>query len=232
MTEVPDGKMPRGAIATVVVGLAATAAAALLTTDASSSTADLAWERSQPLAAKTAALPGAGELRLSGGGILSTRENASDYVLYRVGEVLSIKPGGAAPAARVRCEVVGSGDSTVASTPGKRAAYPLPSEELSDQDVPERSVVKFYVKGTDLSGVELEDAFSAFTNRSGAQVDWEDYREGRQAWIWDLPPAPAGETTRLGFATIWKAMAPFSAQVSCSYRAGEKSATISARASF
>jgi len=233
MSEQPDGKMPRGAIATVVVGLIATVAAALLASDASSSAAELEWQRTAPLPASEAAeLPGGGEMRLGDGQILSTRENAGESVLYRVSEVLDIRNGAAAPPVRVRCEIVGSGDAVVASTPDKRAAYPLPSEELTEQSPPEQSVVRFYSKGSDMTRVDIDDAFSAYTNRAGVLADWEEYREGRQGWFWDLPATRAGETVRLGFATVWKATPPFSADVACGYEADGGTVTVSARAAF
>lgn len=233
MTGEQNGKMPRGAIATVVVGLVATVVAALLAGDASSSAAELDWQREAPLPASEAAeLPGGGEMRLENGLILSTRENAGDSVLYRVSEVLRVRSGAARPPVRVRCEIAGSGDAVVASTPDKRAAYPLPSDELTEQSLPPESVVRFYSKGSDLTRVEMEDAFPTLANRTGVLADWEKYREGWQGWFWDVPATAADENVRLGFATVWKATPPFSADVRCRYEAEQGTAEVATLAAF
>jgi hypothetical protein len=101
-------------------------------------------------------------------------------------------------------------------TPGKRASYPLPSENLAAQSVPEGSIVRFYAKGTDIVVVPLSDALHTFTSSPGVKVDWAPYRQGEQTWSWVLTGVERPRrAVQLGFATLWRTTARPGAKISC-----------------
>ena len=69
----------------IAIGLLATVAAALLSTDKPIGAATLEWVGEAPMPdSKTAAIPGGGTMQLGEGGIRSTEPNISDYTLFRV----------------------------------------------------------------------------------------------------------------------------------------------------
>jgi hypothetical protein len=213
----------------VAVGLLATLAAALLSTDKPLGAAEVLWEQRAPLPdSRPVKLPGGGEMRLSEAGIRVTEANVSDYRLYRVAAVLSIDAGAAVGQGQVRCGVRVPPRTIVAHSPNQRASYPRPSEEddLIKQDVPERVLVEFSSHSTDLAVLELGDAFDRFTNLRGVTASWADFRVGRQEWIWGLPSGHPSEPLRLGFASIWRTTATPAAKIACKLATAAGSATV------
>lgn len=202
----------------IAVGLLATVAAALLSTEGPAGSAALGWEAMAPLPdSGPVALAGGGKMRLSEGGIRDTEATSSGYRLYRVAAVLTIDPGAVAARRRVHCEtLVPETTTTIARTPESRAAYPLPSTALEDQPLPRSVTIEFGSNGAELAKIELADAFGAFASRPGATVEWEPYRPNRQGWEWRLPRVQAGKPLRLGFASIWRTTGAPTARIACS----------------
>jgi hypothetical protein len=220
-----ETRPPRGALAAIAVGLLATVAAALLSTEGPTGSAALGWEAMAPLPASSAALPGGGEMRLAEAGIRDTEATSSEYRLYRAAAVLTIEPGAVSPRL-VRCATrVPARTTTIAHTPESRAAYPLPSTALEDQPLPRSVTIEFGSNGAELAKIELADAFDAFTNRPGATVEWEPYRANRQGWEWRLPRLRVGKSLRLGFAAIWRTTGTPTARISCT-SPGASSSTV------
>lgn len=211
----------------IAVGLLATVAAALLSTEEPIGATVLSWEARAPLPdSKPAPIPGGGRMRLSEAGIRATEANAGGYRLYRVAAALTIDAGSAAGRDRVRCVVrVPSRTALIVRTPENRAAYPLPSTELAKQPAPSRVSVEFSSNGAELAKVELGDAFGAFTNQPGVVVDWAPFRPGRQTWEWRLPGGRPARPLRLGFASIWRTTGTPAARISCSVK-GAGSTTV------
>ena len=209
--------VPRGAIAVIVVGLLACIATALLTVGESSGGESLEWDVSGTIPDSAA-----GPLQITGAAIDSTRANASGYRLFRVSGTANIDLGTFSGAAPVNCTVVAAKNSILGRTPGKRASYPLPSNDLSTQAVPDQSIVRFNAKGTDIVGVPVSDAFSEYTNVKDAKVDWAHYKPGRQTWNWLLRPAKRTEPVTLSFATMWRTTSIPGATISCDAQAGKK----------
>src|SRR5262245_1458308 len=97
---------PRGALIVVALGLLATVAAALLSTDKLLGAATLEWVEKTPLPdSKKAAIPGGGEMQLTEAGIRVSEPNVSDYTLYRTSALLTISRGAAIGHARLRCSI-------------------------------------------------------------------------------------------------------------------------------
>jgi hypothetical protein len=213
--------VPRGAIAVVAVGLLLTAVAAVLTIDEDEGGERLEWELAAEIpGSPTASLGSEGSIEITEGRIEATRKNASGYSLFRVAGAVVLDLGDFDGRSELRCTVRVPPRSVLARTPGKRAAYPLPSDDLRSQAVPEISVIRFNAKGSDLVGVEVEDAFEEFTNADPVKVEWVPYRQGEQTWEWVLEPTERTEPARLAFMTMWRTTESAAARIACSATAG------------
>ncbi|MGB7589354.1 MAG: hypothetical protein WBM00_11670 [Solirubrobacterales bacterium] len=225
-----DTRLPRGALAVIAVGLLATLAAALLSTDKPAGAAELEWEARMPLPdSRPAAIPGGGQVRISEGGLRATDPNASGYRLYRVAAVLAVDPASAVANRDVRCAMNVPRRRTVAArTPENRAAYPLPSseEDLGKQNLPATVTVEFNAHETDLARIRLGDAFDAFSNLPGVTVDWAPFRLAQQTWEWGVPANPPAGPVRLAFAGIWRTSASPAAKIACTVNSSTGSATV------
>src|SRR3954451_3563206 len=217
--------VPLGALAAVVIGLVLSGVTALLTVSESEGGERLDWERSAQIPDSAPAPIGKdGRIQITGGGLEATRANASGYSLYRIAGTLNVDLADFDGRAEARCTVTVPTGAVLARTPNKRASYPLPSEDLRTQAVPELSVVRFNAKGTDIVGVEVEDAFDEFTNSPDVKVEWAPYQRGQQAWEWVLPPAQRTEPVTLSFATLWRTTGEPGAKIACTVDAAGKTA--------
>lgn len=233
MTDTPSSiRPPRGALIVIAVGLIATVAAALLSTDSSSAGAvELEWELHKPLAdSKPATVPGGGgsRMQLVDAGLRATGTNVSGYQLYRVAAVLAIDKGSPVGSGRVTCTIEVPRRTLVAHTPNNRGSYPRPSEEedLIKQEVPEKVVIEFSAHGTDAAIMKLGDAFDEFVGERGVTVSWTPFAIGQQGWQWGLPPGRPSEPIELGFASIWRTTATPTAKIACTLKTSSGSATV------
>jgi hypothetical protein len=208
---------PRGALIVIAIGLLATLAAAVLSTDKPIGAATLEWVEKTPLPdSKRAAIPGGGEMQLTEAGIRSTEANVSDYTLYRTSAVLTISAGSATGHARLRCSIRVPKRTIVAKTHDSRASYPRSSEELSEQETSETSLVEFSSHSTDLASVELGDVIGErYTRQKGIVVEWAPFRIGQQVWQYGLPAGRPKEDLSLPFASIWRTTASPAAKIAC-----------------
>jgi hypothetical protein len=218
--------VPRGALAVVVLGLILSGLTALLTVDESSGGENIEWERSSSIPDSSTAKLGDGSVRITDAGFEAPRANASGYSLYRVAGTLNVDLADFDGRAEARCTVDVPANAVLARTPNKRASYPLPSEDLRAQAVPELSVVRFNAKGTDVVGVEVEDAFDEFTNSPDVKVDWAPYQKGQQTWEWVLLPRQRTEPVTLSFATMWRTTGTPGAKLACTAEAAGKTAHV------
>jgi hypothetical protein len=213
----------------IAVGLIATVAAALLSTDKPLGAVDLSWEAKAPLPdSPPAKIPGGGAVSLGEAGIRVTAANISGYRLYRVAAVLKIDAGSAVGQGRVRC-LTRAPHAIIGQTPGSRAAYPRSSseEDLIKQDAPNTVLVEYSSHSTDLAAVELGDAFDSYTNAHGLVLSWTPYREGAQGWQWGLPKGAPTEPLKLGFASIWRSTTGTpAASISCTVETGAGKAKV------
>lgn len=219
---------PRGALIVIAIGLLATLAAAGLSTDKPLGAATLEWveEASLPDSRK-ARIPGGGEMQLTDAGIRSTEANVSDYTLYRTAALLHISAGSAIGHGRLRCSIRVPKRTIAAKTHSSRASYPRSSEELSEQDTPETSLVEFSSHSTDLASVEVSDVFGKrYTDEKGIVVEWAPYRIGQQVWKYGLPAGQPKQDLVLPFASIWRTTASPAAKISCTVENSAGSATV------
>ncbi len=217
----------------IAVGLVACVAAALLATDKPIGATELAWEAKAAIPdSRPAQIPGGGAAQIVDASLRATERNVSEFRLYRQAATLRIGPDAAVGRARVACVVRVPHDAIVAHSLEGIAAYPLPSENLVDQPVTERPLVKFNSHSTELARVELGDAFERFAARPGITLEWASYRPQRQRWEWGLPPGRSAAALELGFASIWRTTTTPAARIACTVTTGAGSTTVRTSGAF
>jgi hypothetical protein len=211
----------------IAVGLIATVAAALLSTDKIGPAA-LEWvdEGKMPDSAAVA-IPGGGGMQLTDGLIRATEENVSDYTLYQTSALLTIDAGSAVGQGRLRCAIRVPKQTIVAKTASSRASYPRSSDELAEQEAPERPLVEFSSHSTDSASVELGDVLGKrYTGMPGIVVEWAPFRIGQQVWQWGLPSGRPQKDLYLPFASIWRTTVEPAAKVACTIETAAGAATV------
>ncbi len=227
MADESNIRPPRGALIVIAIGLLATIAAALLSTDKPLGAATLEWVEEAQLPDSKVSIPGGGEMRLTKAEIRSTEPNVSDYTLYRTSALLTISAGSAIGHGRLRCTIRVPKRTIAAKTHNSRASYPRSSEELFEQDTPETSLVEFSSHSTDLASVEMSDVVGErYTREKGIVVEWAPYRIGRQVWQYGLPAGHPKEDLTLPFATVWRTTARAAAHISCTTETAAGTATV------
>jgi hypothetical protein len=224
-------ELPRGPVIVVAVGLLACLAAVALTTDKTSgAAAELEWVQHKPLPdSAPTSVPGSNsKMQLSENGIRVTGTNVSGYELYRVASVLKIDAGAPVGGGRIHCSTKSPPKTEVAQTAGSRASYPRSSEEVFEQEVPEKVVVEFSSHGAYTALVNLADAFKHdhFTNEMGIKLEWPPYRIGVEGWEFFLPPKPPSEQLEIGFASYWRTTGLPGAKIACTLTTSAGTATV------
>jgi hypothetical protein len=209
---------PRGALAVVAVGLVATVAAWLLSTDETGgSSVAVEWVARAPLPdSRPATIPGGGSMRLEDGGLRVSEDNLEGERVFRAASVLRIAAGSAVGQARVNCRMSGGGGE-LGRTVDSRGAFPRSSGDynLTKQEVPESVGVRLPIQGAEFASLEMGDAFETFTDLPGVVVSWMTYRTKSQEWQWGLPEGRPREPLALGFAGFWRTAGQVSTRISC-----------------
>lgn len=220
---------PRGALIVIAIGLLATVAAAVLSTDKPIGAATLEWIEEAPMkSSRPVAITGGGRMALSKPEIRSTEPNVSDYTLFRVSAVLTIDAGSAVGQGRLSCAVRVPRRALIAQTSKSRAAYPRSSEDLFEQDTSETSLVEFSSHSTDLASVDVSDVIgNRYTTEKGIVVEWAPYRIGQQVWKLGFPSGRPTEDLKLPFVSIWRTTVKPAARMSCTVENAAGSATVS-----
>jgi len=209
---------PRGALIVIAVGLLATIAAALLSTDeASGEAAQLEWVKKVPMAdSKPVSLSGGGTMQLTDGAIRTTGTNVSGYSLFRVSSQIRIDAGAPVGGGRILCSVSGDRQAEIAQTRGGlRATYPRSSTGLYTQEVPEVILLLFSSHGTELATVELDGLPERWSTEKGVKLEWPKFEPGVEHLEYFLPAGKPKEDLVLPFETIWRATNAPGAKVAC-----------------
>jgi hypothetical protein len=224
-----DKRLPRGALAVVAVGLVATLAAWLLSTDESGGAwVEVEWAARGALPdSRPARIPGGGAMRLEDAGLRVTEANINGERIFRLASVLRIDAGSAVGQARVGCAMRGGG-AELARTGDNRGAFPRSTSEesLTKQEVPDRVGLKFRISGGEYASLELGDAFEAYTAQPGVVGTWEKHRSDLMGWQWGLPEGRPERPTTLGFASFWKTTRAPSGSIVCSAENAVGKATV------
>jgi hypothetical protein len=236
----PDNRIPRGAIAVVVVGVLACIAAALLTAGKGSGEAahlEFVQGRAMP-GSKPVAVPGSKEAKMSllEGKIQSTGINVAGYSLFRVISTLKIDKEAPVGEGRVLCSVHATkkGTEIGQSSNGLRTTYPRSSEEgIYGQPVPETILVQFSSHGYELAVLEvLEGLPERFTTIEGVKVNWPKYEVGTEHIEYFLPEGKPKAPIELPFYTVWKSQDPPAAKIACKLEVGAGNATVETEGSL
>jgi hypothetical protein len=239
-SEVPAGeRIPRGAIAVVVVGLIATIAAAVLTGGGGSGEAAYLEfvQKAKVPDSKAVAVPGSktAKMQLVDGVIESTGTNVSGYSLFRIVSIAKIDAG-----ARIGGELLCSihaqrtGTLIAQSSGGLRMTYPRSSEDGISGLKPETVVARFASHSHLLAVLEgvTEDMPEFFTTIQGVKVGWPKYEEGTERILYHLPHGKAKTTVELPFYTIWKTKKAAAAQIACTLKTNLGKATVETEGSL
>jgi len=200
-------EMPTLAIATVLVGLVATAGAHIVENLDLAESLDeyIEWEETGPIPDSSPAKLGRrGEIQITDATLAATRANASDYRVYRVAATLEVTTGEPERRANPTCTIEVPRNVIFARTPGGRAVFPQPSEDLEVQDVPNVAGIEFNAKGTDLVGLEVEDVIPEYTTTADVLLEWGPYRAGSQTFEWVIRGGNHEEPVNLTFATMFR----------------------------
>ncbi|MDQ2621552.1 MAG: hypothetical protein M3Y45_00765 [Actinomycetota bacterium] len=202
-----DGRIPRGAIVVVIVGLVASLGVFGLSKKSGGSSAELEWDVKEPIRTPVEKQLGAnGSLRLARTSVSAIAPNANGELIYRVSGVVTIDSGGKVPT-MVRCDIAttNGGESMIARTPNLRAAWPRPSDDLQRQEVPETAVVKFHAAGASVLGLPIRDVFRRYTDSAAPTiVEWDGYEEKVHNWIWKMENGTGPGPATLGYSVIFK----------------------------
>jgi hypothetical protein len=237
----PDSRIPRGAIAVVVVGLIATIAAALLTSGkGGGEAAHLEFVQQRPIeASKAVGVPGSPshKMQLLEGKIQATGLNVGGYSLFRVLTTLKIDKGAPISDGHLICSIKGRGNGTLIaqSSGGLRMLYPRSSEDgIYGQPIPETVLAQFSSHGYELAELEevFEDMPEKWTTIKGVKLAWPEYEEGTENLDYSLPEGNAEATVELPFYTIWKSTKPPAAHVGCTLKTEKGSATVETQAAL
>ncbi len=218
-------RMPRGAIATVIVGLLVTLVViASDLTKGGGTAVEIEWDTVEmvetPKAGKLGPRGSFGVARTS---IAAIAPITSGQLLFRVAGVVSIDSGGRDVPTGARCDVTSPAeDSRIALTPGLRAAWPRPSIELQAQEVPEASVAMFKARGADALFLPIRDVFARFTDSAApTDIDWDGFDEQTQNWVWTMPEGTGPGAATLGWSVIFKTEEKPRAEIRCSGSVGD-----------
>jgi hypothetical protein len=236
-----DERIPRGAIIVVVIGLLASAVAAVLSNTGSNSgeAAHLEFVQKAKIPDSEAVpVPGSKKLKMQlvGGTIKATGTNVAGYSLFRVLSTMKIDQG-----ARIGGELLcsmhapGTGTLIAQSSGNLRMLYPRSSEAgVSGQEIPTTVLAKFASHGHLLAVLEevTEDMPESFTTIPGVKVGWPEYEEGTEHILYHLPHGKAPATVELPFYTVWKSKKAPAAQISCTLETKLGKATVETQGSL
>ena len=200
-------EMPTLAIATVAVGLLATVAAHVIENLDISESLDeyIEWEETGQIPdSREARLGRQGQIQITRASLAATRPNASDFRVYRVAATLDITTGAPDRRSNAACTISVPRGVIFARTPGGRAVFPQPSEDLEIQDVPDVAGIEFNAKGTDLVGLEVEDVIDEYTTTPEVLVEWGDYKPAEQTFEWVIRGGNHEEPVNLTFAAMFR----------------------------
>jgi hypothetical protein len=219
---------PRGAVIVVVVGLAVTLAAVLLSRTPGASGSNLPYQAQRDLPPSASVPFGKGGSTQMVGGKLSKTEadQTTGERLFTIETSLRVHAGGGAKVTSVRCELRLPKGVHFGQSEGRRAVYPRPLANTADDAIKEGVPVDFLNGGTEQAGIGLRNAFFKFVRGGNPSVDWPGIDVGRQIWLWKYPKPVA--ITHDNFAAILLARGGQTVRIACAPQAKSASGSLSA----
>jgi hypothetical protein len=203
------GKIPRLAIAVVILGVVASLAIYGLSFVPGNGSLEIDWDTSEEIASPPTKDVGDGSFAVSRTSLSALAPNEDGLLLYRVAGVVRVNSGGRKPA-QVRCDIYSrvAGDTRMARSGHLRAAWPRPSTgaDVHRQAVPDTSSVKFRTGDSKKIDLPIHDVIPLYYVSTNAlvTVDWDGYVEDDQNWIWHLPDGSGAGATALPWAVIFE----------------------------
>lgn len=202
--------VPRGAVATVVVGVIASVMAVAIdfvTEDGGGSAESTTWLTVQRVEAPPLKDFGdGGQFGLARTTLSAIEPVESGELLFRVAGLVEVDAGPGPGPVTVRCDVKSPAEgSFIARTPQRRASWPRPADDLGAQPVPEELVVKFRQAGKTILGLPVRDAFRSFTDSARpASVGWISFVDQTQNFAWKMPEGTGKGGATLAYAVVFK----------------------------
>lgn len=206
----PDGSgssgFPRLAIAVVVLGVVASLAIYGLSFVPGEGSVEIDWDTTEAIQTPPAKDVGAGSFGISRASLSALAPNDDGLLLYRVAGAVRVNSGGRKPT-RVRCDVISrvAGDTRMARSTRLRAAWPKPSDDLIQQDVPETSFVRYQTGDSRKIDLPIRDVLRRYVDIGApVSVDWDGYVEDDQNWIWRMTEGTGAGTATLPWLVIFE----------------------------
>jgi hypothetical protein len=230
----PENRIPRGAIAVVIVGVIATIAAALLSGNGGGgSAAHLEWVVQKKLPdSKKVEVPGnpGTTMQLTDAKLQSTGTNVAGYALFRTLATARIDKGVKfEEGTKLLCSI--HTGVLIAQSAGEgelRMLYPRSSETgIYGQPVGEEVLAQF-ASHDHLSAVLVinENLRARYTTVKGVKLEWPEYELGTEHLEYLLPEGTPKAAIVLPFYAIWKSTRRPSAQISCELKSAAGDATV------
>lgn len=223
-------RIPRGAIAVVVVGVLLSLAIYGIGIRGGGSSAEVKWQVVEKIVTPEQASKAGknGELNMRRTTISALPPNGGGQSIFRIGGV-AVVDSGKLPTTVVCAVDSIADDTTIARTPNLRAAWPRPSDELQAQEVPESMVLKFNQVGNSILGVPIRDVINRYTNSaSPTMAGWDTDVIGTQKWTWTMDKGSGPGPATLGYVVVFRTLTRPKADIDCSAKIGGE--TVSQRA--
>lgn len=215
-------RMPRGAVATVIVGLIVTLM--VIAVDLRGGSSDSTeWPTVELVESQTAVeLDRGGSFGLARTTISAIPPVESGELLFRIAGVVEIDSGNGVGPAAARCDVTSPAEgSIIARTATRVASWPRPGIDLQDQFVPVKPFIRFEHQGGEVLGVSVRDSFRIFTDSAApTDVDWDGYADRTQNWVWTMPDGTGAGGATLSYVVIFKTTEKPRAKIVCTGSAG------------
>ncbi len=222
-------RIPRLAIAVVVVGLLATAAVYAIAQLPGSGSLEIDWDTTEVVSTPPARDLGNGSFAVARSSLSALAPNDEGGLIYRVAGVVRIDSGGR-KLTTVRCDVNSNAageTNRMAHSSRLRAAWPKPSDALQEQEVPETSFVKFRTPDSKKIDLPIRDVVQRYIDTDApTQVEWDGYIEDDQNWIWTMPNGTGVGAATLPWLVIFKTDARPKGTIKCKATVGDKSARV------
>jgi len=222
-----EARIPRLAIWVVVAGLLASAVVYGISFLPGSGSVAIDWDTTEEISAPPEKRVGRGTFEVARPTISALAPSEEGLLLYRVAGVVRVDSRGGQPTT-VRCDVHSESDedTRIARSSKLRTAWPRPSDELQRQDVPETSYAKFVTADARKVDLPIRDVARRYTDSiADTTVDWDDYNEDFQTWVWEMKNGTGVTAASMPFVVIFEASDRPEGQIDCETTIGRASAS-------
>jgi hypothetical protein len=221
-----NDRLPRLAVWVVAIGLLASAVIYGISFLPGSGSVEVEWDTVEEISAPAEKRVGRGTFELARPTLSALAPNEEGLLLYRVAGVVRVDSRGSQPTT-VRCDIysMSDDDTRIARSSKLRTAWPRPSDELQKQDVPETSYAKFATEEAKKVDLPIRDVARRYTDSiADTTVDWDDYNEDYQTWIWEMKNGTGVTAASMPFVVIFEASDRPRGLIDCEATIGRKSA--------